>query len=321
MSAARLNQGQIRGDFEAGMAIGFERLLVDGLFIRTRSTVETETYAQMRAAPRLSERRRPISPKRMVADLLTARNKAYDAASAVDLDAWRRDQTGAVSGRIREHGLSASSLPYELMTSALTDNPTVFDGQNFFDTDHSGPSAQVNALAAAHIPGLAVVDQDDPTPEELAPVVTSAISKLRGFVDDEGRPVNAFATRFLVMAKPGVVSGALEAAIRANNLSGGQTNIVNPTGQNRVIGPGREVLFTENAFLTGNEQVFYILRLDGGMQGRAPFLLQEELAAEMTMFDNDREAVIANEATVYVKWQGAVIPLDWTCAVRCTISE
>lgn len=111
-----------------------------------------EIYAWLGDNPQLKEWRDEKAPKALAEYGFTIKNKDYEATIAVDRNALKDDQYGQIKVRAMNLGVS-SKRGYDRMLMNLIEagHTTVcYDGQNFFDTDHSeGDSGtQVNYSAS-----------------------------------------------------------------------------------------------------------------------------------------------------------------------------
>lgn len=109
----------------------------------------------------------------------------YEATVEIDLDALKDGRGDIYTPRIREIAQNGTRLPYNLVSELIRNGETgtAYDGQNFFDTDHSeGDSgSQSNELTG--------------TGTSLAQITTdyyAAKAALYGFKDDKGVPLHPY---------------------------------------------------------------------------------------------------------------------------------
>ena len=98
-----------------------------------------ETYAWMGQAPTMREFGAERIPKGLSEYKYTIINKKYENSIRVDRDALEDDQYGQIRIRVEDMADQAARLPEKLVFGLLSDGfSTVgYDGQYFFDTDHS----------------------------------------------------------------------------------------------------------------------------------------------------------------------------------------
>lgn len=108
-------------------------------------------------------------------------NNHYEATIDVDRDTIEDDRYRLIMPRIGQLGQEAGRYPWVLAINALVANGTGYDGQSFFSSSHvSGLSGTQNNTVSATGQTLAAVTTD----------LTSAITQIRRFKDDQGRPMN-----------------------------------------------------------------------------------------------------------------------------------
>ena len=230
------------------------------------SQQEAETYRWLGTVPQVSEwvGGRKVKPLRSSG--VTIVNKVWEATIRVDADEQRRDKTGQIMVRINELARRVATHPNKLLTTLMLagEGSACYDGQYFFDTDHSEGSSGTQSNDLTHD----VATPTAPTDSEMYGAIVKGISQLIGFKDDEGEPMNESAREFLVVVPMSFLSPTLVA------LSSKRINEVdNPlAGQ----GPFR-VDWVANPRLTWTDR-FAIFRTDGQTR---PFIFQEELPVQV----------------------------------------
>lgn len=98
-----------------------------------------EIYGWLGDNPMLREWKDEKMPKTLLEHGFTIKNKDYEATIAVDRNALKDDQYGQIKIRAMNLGMSSKrGYDRELVRLIETGHSTVcYDGQNFFDTDHS----------------------------------------------------------------------------------------------------------------------------------------------------------------------------------------
>jgi len=247
---------------------------------------------------------------------VTIVNEPYEATLSIFKEELRRDKTGQIRLRISEMARKAAEHPQKLLSALMVAGLTEegYDGQFFFDTDHSeGDSGvQSNKLDSADYPTLDVVDKEYPTPDEMAKAIMSCIQHFYTYLDDKGDPINGEAQQFSVMVpvKGTLYSSALE-AVRANMLSTGAS--VRDNTLPKVF----NVSVVPNPRLTWTDQ-FIVHRTDGSAK---PYILQEELpVSEDARLDDSTEAFLNRRYLFGVEWNGGVGFGFWQHAIHATLS-
>jgi phage major head subunit gpT-like protein len=250
---------------------------------RFTSDQSSETYAFLGFAPALREWIGGRQAKGMLGNSYTIANKHYEGTMEVSVKDVRRDKTGQIRARLEEFADQSEIHWQTLLTSLIEggESTTCYDGQYFFDTDHSEGSSgsQSNDLTYAAATGTT------PTKEEMQLAILQSISAIIGFKDDQGRPMNPGARSFTVMVPPtyymiglAAVSESLNIALSAN---------MNPN----AIGGGFNINVEMNPDLTWTTK-FATFRTDSPikaliMQEESPLEFKSKAEGSEFEFDND----------------------------------
>ena len=270
---------------------------------------ESETYKFLGQSPAMREWIGGRKAKSLQDEGITIVNKTFEATIGINADDWRRDKTAQTSVRVQELAGRSAEHRHKLITELLTDNPLCYDGQNFFDTDHSeGDSGtQVNALTSSHVSELNVASATALTVTEARDAILGIISHIVGINDNEGEPMNANARNFLVMC-PTNLWTPLETATSLNNIgSSGEDNLLTQGGfsVSTVVNPRLDATSTSQ---------FYVFRTDSAVR---PVIFQTELDESVQMEDKTFEE---NRLLFGVKAIRNVGPGYWQYAYRATLS-
>lgn len=145
-----------------------------------------EKYGWLGTAPAMREWVDERQPAGLLDHDYTIKNKKYEASIAIDTDTLEDDQTGQINIRVQDLGARARRHPDVLLADLINNGETnlCYDGQAFFDTDHSEGSSgtQDNDLT------YDVSDTSVVTTAEAKAVLWQALSAMQGFVDDRGQP-------------------------------------------------------------------------------------------------------------------------------------
>jgi phage major head subunit gpT-like protein len=150
------------------------------------STGKQETYGWLGAVPSMKEWTDERVPLGLLGHEFTIVNKDWEATIAVDRNALADDQLSQVKARINSLADEASRHLDELVFTLLADGftKTCYDGQNFFDSDHSeGNSGTQSNLGS----------------DELsAATYGAARAAMMRFKDDRGRPMGVIPDTLVV---------------------------------------------------------------------------------------------------------------------------
>lgn len=156
--------------------------------------------------------------------------KDYEATLEVQMNALLDARGNVYEPRIREMGVNAARLRWTLLSTLIKNGHTglCYDGQGFFDTDHSeGDSGtQSNYLAASSGVTLAGLSTD----------FYAAVTALQGFKDDKGitigggnfRPLVVIPNDATLRQNFGLLKGASMISTTSNVLSGEFDLVVAP---------------------------------------------------------------------------------------------
>lgn len=271
------------------------------------SNQETETYRLSGMAPQLGLWRGERTVQDLRVDGFTLTNDDYEAAVGITRADWRRDKTGQLMIRVADLARRAATHWEALVTTLIENNTSggAYDGQDFFDTDHSLGSSGTydNELVAGTLAALNVASASAPTEDEMVDVVIGLIAQAYEAKDDQGEPFNGSARDWAVMVSPNLMGSTL-AAIRSSLRKSGSSNAV--TLQDFNITP------IVNPRMTTTDVVL-AFRLDTAMKS---FILQDEAGPMMEVkgegsdyaFDNGAYAfgVCATRAAGYGEYTAAV---------------
>ena len=270
----------------------------------------SEEYKWLGMAPAMRE----WIGARMLAALrdsgMLIRNKDFEASIVIPKKDIRRDKTGQIDIRINDLARRANAHWAKLLSTFIANGTgqtsgLAYDGQYFFDTDHSeGDSGtQLNLLAAAQVPALDVTTATAPTPLEVSKAVLGVIAYMLSLKDDQGEPINEDAKGFLVMTSP-VLWPAFASAFSLPMLDSGASNIlVNLDGFTLEVVPNPRLTYTTQ---------FATFRTDAVAK---PLIMQDEFGIQSEFlgegsdyaFDNNayKFGVQASRNVGYGMWQYA----------------
>lgn len=275
---------------------------------RMDSDQPSETYAWLGQVPAMREWVGGRSAQGFTSNGITIANKLFEATVEVNVDDIRRDKTGQFLARIDELPGRAQHHRAKLLTDLILagENTACYDGQYFFDTDHSEGSSgtQDNDLAFDISDAGTGGTSTAPAANTIQGAVLKAVQAILGFKDNQGQPMNESAMQFDVMV-PTTFMGATIAALTAPLIGGGDTNIL--TNAEFVLRP------VINPRLTWTTKLA-VFRTDGTTK---PFIEQVEFdpvmaaiaeGSEMETRDRKHEYTVTRAGNVgFGYWQHACL--------------
>jgi phage major head subunit gpT-like protein len=254
MGASSLGSRAIIGSFYNKLQEDLGMSWVPGVSMLFPSNQESETYNWLGMAPVMREWIGGRQAKGFRENGITIKNKTYESTMEVLVDEIRRDKTGQVMLRVSEQARRANAHWASLLTSLIVAGEAAggecYDGQYFFDTDHSeGDSGtQDNDLTGA------AASSTQPTAAEAEAAVMACVAAILGFKDDQGEPMNEGASAFRIMV-PTVYLPPFAALLTNDYIASGQSNLIKNI-------EGFKFTLSVNPRLTSGAK-FYLFREDG----------------------------------------------------------
>ena len=271
----------------------------------------SETYPWLGMPPALREWIGGRNAKGFSTNGVEIKNKHFEATIEIALKDLRRDKTGQLKARLAEFAQRGQSHFASLLSTLIINGPSTvcYDGQYFFDTDHSeGSSGTLDNDIQTDISALPVAVHGTvtaPSKEEMLQAITASISQFFTFKDDQGEPINEDAKSFLVMVPVGLAPAARSALSSLNDIGAGMFTL-----------DGYNVGLVVNPRLTAGSWTdeFVTFRTDGSIK---PLIRQEETTPAIKMKDETSEFAFDNDAIQigidtwrnvgYGRWQGAAL--------------
>ena len=267
---------------------------IDKIAMRFNSNQESETYKWLGMTPAMREWIGGRDAKGFLENGITIKNKTYEATLEVSVDDLRRDKTSQLNVRIAELATRAITHWKSLLSTIIINiaNALCYDGQYFFDTDHSegASGSQSNAISVdiSALPCAVHGSTTAPSAEEMMLCILQAISAMLGLVDDQGEPLNDGAASFLVMVAPSLMAPAA-AACQKDTLEYGIQNLLRGTGFSveLAVNPRLSASWTAS---------FAVFRTDGDVK---PFIAQEEEGVTVSAIAEGSEEEFKNNRHLY----------------------
>jgi phage major head subunit gpT-like protein len=288
MAAKLITSRAIIGNFYHTLEQNVGASWVDPLSMLFESNQESETYAWLGQSPMMREWVGGRHAKGLRESSITITNKKFESTMEIPADWIRRDKTGQIQLRINEMARRANSHWAQLLSTLIANGASsvCYDGQYFFDTDHSEGDSGTQSNSIQYD----VTTTTAPTASEMQSAILNAIQQLYGFVDDQAQPLNEDATEFLVMV-PVSFMHAAASALGATVIS--QTsNLVAAAGS---LG-GFRVGLAINPRLSAWTTKFAVFRSDGDV---APFIRQNEQDIVMSAIAEGSELEFSEDVHQY----------------------
>lgn len=296
MSVSSLSSRAIIGEFYSQLEAGAVAGWVDKVGMKFRSDQASEEYRWLGMTPAMREFIGGKQAKALRDAGIVIPNKKFEATLAVSVDDLRRDKTDQIMVRVGELADRANQH-WNKLTSTMVmagESTNCYDGQYFFDTDHSeGDSGSQSNDLVFDISDDSVVSSDlrgtatNPSPNTIQAMILKAVQAILGFKDDQGEPMNEAAQNFLVMV-PTPYMAAAAAAVTLPMLTPGQSNVI-PALQ------GVKLELAVNPRLTWTSKLA-VFRTDGRAK---PFILQEEVEPTISALAEGSDEEFNNDQHLY----------------------
>lgn len=284
---------------------------INDLVMRTTSDQASENYAWLGAPPAMHE----FIGKRKLESLpevsFSISNKDHEANLVIKSKDMRRDKLGMIQTRVNQLADRVNDYPATLLSTLILNGGAAlaYDGQYFFDTDHSEGSSGTLSNSIS----VDITTTTAPTADEMAVAIMAAIQKMYGFKDNAGQPMNQNARAFTVMVPTTFMTAAFQAV----------TALLGANGQSAII-PSLRDKFTINVEVNPRLDAswttkFSVFRTDGNVK---PFILQEEEGGRdvIALGDGSEYEQMNKEQIFGVDWAGNVGYGYWQGAVLVTFT-
>jgi phage major head subunit gpT-like protein len=299
-----------------GMIFQYLAEVIDGSWVGDLSMPfdsdqASEEYAWLGASPAMREWIGGRHAKGLTENSLTITNKKFEATMEILGDWLRRDKVGQIRQRVAQIAARANTHWASLLSTLVLNGPSsvCYDGQYFFDTDHSEGSSGTQdndlSITIAGLPAAVHGSVTNPSPEEMQQCIIQAIAAMMGFKDDQGEPMNEDARKFIVMVPISLWIPARNAVGMALKGYGESTQLDLRDFNISVAG---------NARLSSWTDEFAVFRADGANK---PLIRQEEVPLKVTAkaegsemeFDEDKHqyGVWASRNVGYAFWQSSCL--------------
>jgi len=303
----------IRGLFYDALETSAANIWARRLGIYLTSDTQTENHRWLGQVPEPRKHFGGINAVPLANFALAVTNEDFEASIEVSLHDWRRDKVNQLSRKFSELARSFEEHWNKLAVTMIEANDTAYDGVSLFSASHTldgGSTTQSNLLTSSDLASLNVTNAAAPTKAECARILADASMYFYRFLDDQGRPANQGAKRFMLLCHPAVAPGFIQATRDQYYVQGGSNELGN-------LGVSFDVV-AEPRLTLGNNKVF-LFREDG--MSSKPFILQEEKAPSIQIVGPDSEHAIKNGSVLAVgKATRAIAPAEWRHGLSLALS-
>ena len=314
MDQSALGSRAIRGMYFARMeqpSIGWYDMAAN----KFDSDQSSETYKFLGFSPAMREWIGGRNAKGFRDNGLTIENKLFESTIEIAVRDARRDKTGQIRARVDEHVMRAETHWGSLLSTLILNGASTvcYDGQYFFDTDHTegeNTTSQSNSITVdiSAVPGAGSDNTvSNPNAAQAQQAVMQAITAIVNFKDDRNEPMNEGASQFLVMTPPNLYVPILGALSPVATMAMQQN--LNPNAMSRF-----RVDVESNARLSSWTDKFVVFRTDSPLkalirQEEYPVQLKEKAEGSEFEFDNNawQFGLDASRNVGYGYWQRACL--------------
>ena len=294
MGIQKITERQVIGTFYAALAQDAGAAWIDKVSNYFVSDQSSEEYAWIGQSPVMREWVGGRNAKGFTENNLTINNKHFEATIEVLLKDLRRDKSGQVMTRVQDLARRTNAHWASLLSTLIANGASTacYDGQYFFDTDHSEGSsgAQSNDIDV-DISGLPVATAGTTTAPAVAEMqfaIANGIQQIMSFKDNQGEPMNSDASEFMVMVPVSFMNTALQAVATPVQVAETQSALAAMKGQF-----GLSVVV--NPRLTWTTQLA-LFRTDSYLKS---FIRQEETGVSLKIKGYGSEYEFDNDAHQY----------------------
>lgn len=187
------------------------------------SDQDAEDYGWLGMVPQLSEKRGEKKYSQLRETEWNVKNVEYQGGIAIPKKHVLYDKTGQVRVRVNELADRSQAHWVSLIAPLIIAGEAAlcYDGQYFFDTDHSEGSSGAQSNSVSYN----VTTTTAPTATEMIDAILAGVQSILDFKDDRGEYVNENMTEFLILCGTPFLGAGLR-ALSQSNVGGGDTNIL-----------------------------------------------------------------------------------------------
>lgn len=267
---------------------------IDGVSNLFASDQASETYPFLGQNPRMREWLGGRQAKGLRGNSFAITNKHYEATLEIAIRDMRRDKSPQIQARVNEFADEGQAHWGTLLSTLIGNGPSTvcYDGQFFFDTDHSEGDSGVQSnditVDISTLPAAVHGVVTAPSVEEMQQSILKGITQILSFKDDQGRAMNNAARRFLVLVPVGLYITAV-AAVSTLATAALQQNL-NP---NIIAGLTVDVQMDAESTWTDS---FAVFRTDSPIKA---LIRQNETEPALKVKDENSEFAFDNDAVQF----------------------
>ncbi|MGR9045628.1 MAG: Mu-like prophage major head subunit gpT family protein [Gammaproteobacteria bacterium] len=295
MGLDKITQRQIVGEFYKTLMNDPGTSWISAISMMFNSDQDSEEYAWLGMVPAMRQWIGGRNAKGFSENGLTIENKHFEATIKYLVKDLRRDKTGQVMARIRDLARRTNSHWASLLSTLILSGAatTCYDGQYFFDTDHSegdsGTQSNDISVDISELPVATAGSTTNPAIAEMQFSIAQAIQAIAGFKDDQGEPMNEDARSFLVMVPMSLYNNALQAVATPVQVAETQSALQAMKGEFSIrVAP--------NVRLSDWTANFAVFRTDAEVK---PFIRQSETEVSLKVKGEGSEYEFDNDAHQY----------------------
>ena len=313
MGIERITERQIIGEFYKTLSQNTGAAWVDLVSNYFTSDQKSEEYAWLGMTPVMREWVGGRNAHGFRENGITVANKHFEATVEFLVRDLRRDKTGQIMARVQELARRTNAHWATLLSTLIVnaESALCYDGQYFFDTDHSeGDSGAQSNDIEVDISTLPVAVHGTPaypSVPEMQIAISTAIQQIFTFRDDRGEPMNEDAKDFLVMVPLSLMNAAMQAVETPAQVAESQTVL-------EALKDEFKIEVAVNSRLSAWTTKFAVFRTDSFVK---PMIRQEETGVKLSVkgegsefeFDNDAHqyGVDTWRNVAYGYWQNACL--------------
>jgi len=283
------------------------------------SDQESEDYPWLDAVPALREWVGGRNAKGFKENNINIKNKHWEDSIEVLVKDMRRDKFGMIKIRISDLVRRAMTHPASLLSTLILNGASTvcYDGQYFFDTDHSeGDSGTQSNSITVDISAYPVATAGSvtlPSVAEFQFAIAKAIEAMAGFKDSAGEPINEDMMNFIIMVPIQYMNVAIQAVATPIQIAETQSALQALKGKFSM-----EVVPNTRLSTLYSSYQFTVFNTDGYIK---PFIFQRETNYNIGAKAEGSEFEFDNDAHQYgIDYWGNVSYALWQKAVLVTLA-
>lgn len=312
-----LTSRAVRGMLYNALNVDTADAVVNSISNFFNSDQAAETYAFLGQTPGLREWLGGRNAKGLRESSFEIKNVHFEDTLKATLSQLRRDKSGQLMMRINEMVRRAGSHWYELLTTLLVNGEAgvCYDGLYFFDTTHEeGDSGSQSNLISADISAYPVATAGSttlPAVAEMQFAIATAIQTIVGLKDDQGKPTNLDARKFVVMCPISLMNTTMQAVATPVQMAETQSAL-------QALKSKFSIEVEPNPGLSSWTASFAVARTDSNFK---PFIRQQETDISVKTLGEGSDYEFENDAHLHGidVWRNAGYG-DWKSMVKVTMT-